>query len=76
MMSPFHNLLKAIAHFETTPAPVRKYTASEIGLPGRCHFAADDFSRVGTRHLFSPHQCAPAQVIFIVKTLSVEAGHR
>jgi hypothetical protein len=24
MMSLFHSLLKAIAHFETTPAPVRK----------------------------------------------------
>ncbi len=76
MVSLYKTLLKAIAHFETTPAPVRKHTAAEGGLPGRCHFVAGDFSRMGTPHLHSPHQCTPAHVIFIPITLSVEAGHR
>jgi hypothetical protein len=54
VMSLGHNLLEANAHFETTPTPVRKNRAEEAGLPGRCHFATDDFSRMRTRHLYSP----------------------
>jgi hypothetical protein len=76
VMSLGHTLLEANAHFETTPTPVKKYRAEESGLPGRCHFAADEFSRMRTRHLCSPHQCAPVHVIFITITLSVKAGHR